>query len=214
MYSNKDIKKSQTDILNILEIINFEKIVNDYVQKELARLGFVSLLPMKDSHRWSASDSSNTSKNLQKVENDDPMDIDLVILKNTKDLACVEGKINDSIIQVLLDLCANVSFMPEEIYKEFDLKIDTSKKHKLIGASTNYTSLGIVKNVLITLAPNCIIEEDFVIIGNYPYREIKLNRTCLRCYNYNLHKFRNYIALTYNGKNFFIPIVPDKNRCN
>lgn len=201
---NKDIKKSQTDILNILEIINFEKIVNDYVQKELARLGFVSLLPIK----------GNTPKKLQNIENDndDPMDIDLVISKNAKDLACAEGKINDSIIQVLLDSCANVSFMPEVVYKEFDLKIDTSKKHKLIGASTNYTSLGIVKNVLITLAPDCIIEEDFVIIGNYPYREIGLSRTCLRRYNYDLYESRNHVALTYNGKNFFIPIVPDKNR--
>ena len=104
--------------------------------------------------------------------------------------------------------------MSEMVFKEFNFKIDTSKKHRLTGASTNYRSMGMVRNILITLAPDCIIKEDFVIIGNYPYREIELSWTCLRHYNYDLHESRKHVALIYNEKDFFIPIVPDKNRCN
>ena len=139
------------------------------------------------------------------------MDIDLITLENAKDLACVEGKIMNFIIQVLLDSCVNISFIPKEVCKEFDLEIDTSIKHKLIRASTNHRSLGMVKNVLITLLPGCVVKEDLVVISKYPYREIGLSRTCLRQYNYDLYESRNHVALTCNEKNFFIPIISDKN---
>ena len=91
------------------------------------------------------------------------------------------------------------------------LKFDASVIHNLTGASGTEKSLGVAKSVLIELAPGCVIEEDLVGV-NYPYREIGLSRTCLRRYNYDVHESRDHIALTCNGKNFFIPIVPDVNR--
>ena len=169
----------------------------------MARLGFVDLIPIENTN----------TKILHNIENDDPMDIDLIMLENSKDLACVEGKIDNLTIQVLVDSCANISFIPDKVCDEFDLKIDTSKKHKLIGASTNHRSLGMVRNIKIMLAPDCIIEDDFVVISNYPYREIGLSRTCLRRYNYDLHESRKHVALTCDEKDFFIPIIPDKYRC-
>ena len=51
-----------------------------------------------------------------------------------------------------------------------------------------------------------------IIIDDYPIREIILGRSTLRRYNYDLHESRKYMVITCNEKNFFIPIVPDKNR--
>ncbi|GET61002.1 hypothetical protein GLOIN_2v1781358 [Rhizophagus irregularis DAOM 181602=DAOM 197198] len=43
-------------------------------------------------------------------------------------------------------------------------------------------------------------------------REVGLSRTCLKRYNYDVHESREHIAFTCDGKNVFIPIVPDANR--
>ncbi|CAJ0847170.1 5571_t:CDS:2 [Entrophospora sp. SA101] len=129
-----------------------------------------------------------TSKEIQKFSeaySDGSMDIDLLHLDNKKDLASVE-----------------------EIYKELGLILDTNKICKLSGASTNTKSLGTVKNVKITLAPGCTITDDFAVIANYPYHELILNRPRLREYNYDLLESRKHMAITCNGKDFFIPIIP------
>ena len=63
------------------------------------------------------------------------------------------------------------------------------------------------------LAPGCAIKTDFAIIIDYPIREIILGRPTLKHrYNYDLFESREHVAITCNGKNFFIPIVPDINR--
>ena len=124
------------------------------------------------------------------------MDIDLVRLENIKDLACVNGKINNIDIQVLLDSCANISFMPKEVSNKFGFNINTSKKYRLRGVPGQSNTIGFVKDVLIMLAPDCIIKEDFAIIDNYPYHEIGLSRTCLKRYNYDLHESRDHVAIT------------------
>lgn len=183
-----------------LDIVNLEKIICDVVQKELARLGFLNILLAREK------------VGRQPDEDLDLMDIDLVRIKNAKDLMAVEGIVNGSKIQALLDTCANASFMPKQVQEELDLKIDTSKICKLTGASGEKRTLGMVRNCLVTLAPGCVIEEDFAIVDNYPYREIALSRNCLRRYNYDIHESRDHVAITCNEKNYFIPIVPDKNR--
>lgn len=183
-----------------LDIVNLEKIICDVVQKELARLGFLNILLAREK------------VGRQPDEDLDLMDIDLIRIKNAKDLMAVEGIVNGSKIQALLDTCANASFMPKQVQEELDLKIDTSKICKLTGASGEKRTLGMVRNCLVTLAPGCVIEEDFAIVDNYPYREIALSRNCLRRYNYDIHESRDHVAITCNEKNYFIPIVPDKNR--
>jgi len=205
-----------------LGIINLEKIICSIVQKELARLGFLNVLPAKEKvGRASMTKKKNmglkapletSDGNVQPDEDLDLMDIDLVRIENAKDLMAVEGIVNGSKIQALLDTCANASFMPKHVQEELDLKIDTSKICKLTGASGEKRTLGMVRNCLVTLAPGCVIEEDFVIVDNYPYREIALSRNCLRHYNYDIHESRDHVAITCNEKNYFIPIVPDKNR--
>ena len=100
--------------------------------------------------------------------------------------------------------------MPEEIYKELKLVLDTSKISYLSGASTDTKSLGTVRNVKIALAPGCVITENFAVIANYPYRELILNRNRLRDYNYDLLESRKHMAITCDGVDFFIPIIHKK----
>ncbi|CAG8600553.1 10881_t:CDS:1 [Paraglomus occultum] len=198
-----------------LGIINLEKIICDVVQKELAQLGFLNILLAREKV-GRASTSMAKKKDIeldtQPDEDLDLMDIDLVRIKNAKDLMAVKGIVNGSKIQTLLDTCANASFMPKQVQEELDLKIDTSRICRLTGASGERRTLGMVRNCLVNLAPGCVIEEDFAVVDNYPYREIALSRNCLRRYNYDIHESRDHIALTCNEKNYFIPIVPDKNR--
>ena len=94
---------------------------------------------------------------------------------------------------------------------ELGQKIDTSTTHSIRGASGENRSLGIT-SASITLASGCVIETEPIVIDDYPIREIILGRPTLRRYNYDLHESRGYMAITYNEKNFFIPIVLDKNR--
>src|SRR5436305_517526 len=54
-------------------------------------------------------------------------------------------------------------------------------------------------------------KEDMAIV-DYSHQEMGLSRPCLRRYNYDVLESREHIPLTCNGKNFFIPIVPDKIR--
>ena len=54
--------------------------------------------------------------------------------------------------------------------------------------------------------------DDFAVVGGYPHREIIISRPCLRHYNYDLHESRKHMAITCDGKDFFIPIVSDKIR--
>jgi hypothetical protein len=91
------------------------------------------------------------------------------------------------------------------------LDIDESKKYDVAGARPSRT-FGMVKDVSINLAPDCVITEDLAVLGEYKHREIGLSRACLKRYNYDVHKSREHIVLICNGKNVFIPIVPDVNR--
>jgi len=138
------------------------------------------------------------------------MDIDLIRLESKKDLAAVEGVVEGKLkLPILPDSCCNKSIMPEVIHEELDLELDTSKITNLSGASTDTKSLGTVKNVKIALAPGCVITEDFAVIADYPYRELILSRTCLRSYNYDLLESRKHVAITCDGKDFFIPMIPE-----
>lgn len=105
---------------------------------------------------------------------DDSMDIDLVRIENAKDLTAIEGQVEGISLPILPDSCSNSSCLPKEICKELisknpKLTFDTSKIHRLIGASTKTKSLGTLENVCITVAPGCNIYEDFAVIEDYPY---------------------------------------------
>ena len=111
----------------------------------------------------------------------------------------------------MADTCANASFIQKDLAVELGLNIDESKKYDVAGAEPSRT-FEMVKDVLINLAPDCTIEEDLAVLGEYKHQKIELNRVYLKRYNYDVHESQEHIVLTCNGKNVFIPIVPDINR--
>jgi hypothetical protein len=201
--ANAPIKSSSSSSLSKDDI---KKIFRELIRKEFAQLGIIL-----------AEEEEEIEPELISKEIGDPMDIDvvdidLVRLENAKDLLPMEGRVEGNDVQILADTCANTSFIPESLVNELKLEVDTSKTQKFTGASGENRTVGIVRDLLIELAPGCIIKEDPVVLKDYPYREIGLSRACLRQYNYDVLESRGHIPLTCNGKNFFIPIVPDKNR--
>ncbi|GBC49874.2 hypothetical protein GLOIN_2v1781358 [Rhizophagus irregularis DAOM 181602=DAOM 197198] len=120
------------------------------------------------------------------IREDDPMDIDIARLENTKDLLALDGKVNGIAIQCLADTCANASFIQREALKNW-VGYRQSITHNISGAPGSGRTFGM-------------------------HREIGLSRTCLKRYNYDVHESREHIALTCNEKNVFIPIVSDVNR--
>ena len=190
------------------------KIIRELIIEELTRLGlgsYESTPISKKASKTKPISKSSEAPPLQ-VLDDDSMDIDLLRMDSKKDLTAVEGVVEGKLtLPILADSCCNKSVMPKEIYEELDLELDTSKITNLSGASTDTKSLGMVKNVKIALASGCVITEDFAVIANYPYRELILSRTRLRDYNYDLLESRKHMAITCNGVDFFIPIIPARN---
>jgi len=189
------------ELQNLMELIDIKGIVQELVQKELTRLGFINMPVTK----------TFIDPNISERTDDDPMDIDIARIENEKDLATVEGKIGDVVVSIVVDSASNKDIMPKLIADELGLKIDTSDTRSIRGVSGENKSLG-TTSASITLASGCVIETEPIVIDDYPIREIILGRPTLRRYNYDLHESRGYMAITCNEKNFFIPIVPDKNR--
>ena len=124
-------------------------------------------------------------------------------------MATVEGKIGNLLLSVVIDSGSNKDIIPKFIADELGLEIDTSVIHSIRGIFGKSRSLETV-STSITLAPECIIKTNPIIIDGNPIREIILSRATLNQYNYNLREFRKHMAITCNKKNFSIPIVLDK----
>src|SRR2546423_1073529 len=193
-----DNEKS-TELQNLMELIDIKGIIQELVQKELARLGFIN---MRVTETFIDPNISET---------DDPMDIDIARIENEKGLATIKRKIGDVVVSIVVDSASNKDIMLKIVADELGLKIDTNVAHSIRGVSGENRSLGIT-NASIKLASGCVIEIEPIVIDDYPIREIILGRSTLRRYNYDLHESRKHMVITCNKKNFFIPIVPDKNR--
>ena len=64
----------------------------------------------------------------------------------------------------------------------------------------------------VSLSPECNIKTKFIIADNHHIPEVILGRSTLKQYNYDLFESREHAVISCNGKEFFIPIVPDRNR--
>ncbi|CAB4420173.1 unnamed protein product [Rhizophagus irregularis] len=192
---------TKNDLLSLLRSADFRKLLREILQEEISSVKKVMEIP-KDLAEGQEED----------IREDDPIDIDITRLENTKDLLALGGEVNGIAIQCLADTCANASFIQREAAEELGLDIDKSITHNISGALGTGRTFGMVKDVLIKLTPECVITEDLAVLDGYKYREIGLSRTCLKRYNYDVHESREHVALTCGGKNVFIPIVPDANR--
>src|SRR2546421_5637104 len=102
------------ELQNLMELIDIKGIVQELVQKELARLGFINM--------WATETfiDHNISEG-----NDDPMDINIARIENEKGLATVKEKIRDVVISIIVNSASNKDIMPKLIADEFRQKIDT-----------------------------------------------------------------------------------------
>ncbi len=140
------------------------------------------------------------------------MDIDLTsIEEEIKDLATVKGKINGHEISVVLDSASNKDLIPSIIADKLGLQRNTNVSYNIRGV-TSRDKFTESTNATAFLAPECKIKTTFVIADDYPVPEIILGRSTLKKYNYDLFESKEHASITCNGKNFFIPIIPDINR--
>src|SRR5207248_5610951 len=115
-----DDEKS-TELQNLMELIDIKGIIQELVQKELARLGFINM------------QATETFIDPNISETDDPMDIDIARIENEKGLATIEGKIGDVVVSIVIDSASNKDIMPKIVADELGLKIDTSIAHSIRG---------------------------------------------------------------------------------
>ncbi|GBC28781.2 hypothetical protein GLOIN_2v1781358 [Rhizophagus irregularis DAOM 181602=DAOM 197198] len=160
---------TKNDLLSLLRSADFRKLLREILQEELLSARKVTEIPEDLVEEEQEED----------IRVDDPMDIDIARLENTKDLLALDGEVNGIAIQCLADTCANASFIQREAAEELGLDIDKNPIQH---------------------------------IWCFRNREVGLSRTCLKRYNYDVHESREHIAFTCDGKNVFIPIVPDANR--
>ncbi|PKK69289.1 hypothetical protein RhiirC2_850828 [Rhizophagus irregularis] len=193
---------TKNDLLSLLRSADFRKLLREILQEEMMSARKVTEI----------SDDLAEEEQEEDIRKDDPMDIDIARLENTKDLLALDGEVNGIAIQCLADTCANTSFIQRKAAEELGLNIDKSITHNISGAPETGRTFGMVKGVSIKLTPECIITEDLAVLSNYKYREIGLSQTCLKRYNYDVHESREHVALTCDEKNVFILIVPDVNR--
>lgn len=190
------------DLDENISLKNIRQIILEIVQGELNRLKIMK----------NGKCTCPQHKREDVVEDlDDPMDIDLTRGEEVRDLATVEGKINGHSVSVVLDSASNKNLMPRIIADEIGLKGNTDISYIVRGATgeKKYSESG---EATISLAPECDIKTNFIIAEDYTVPEIILGRATLKQYNYDLFESKDHASITYNGKNFFIPIVPDKNR--
>src|SRR5436853_1213983 len=173
------------ELQNLMELIDIKGIIQKLVQKELARLGFIN---MRTTETFIDPNISET---------DDPMDIDIARIENEKGLATIEGRIGDVVVSIVIDSASNKDIMPKIVADELGLKIDTSVAHSIRGVSGENRSLGTI-SASIKLASGCVIEIEPIVIDDYPIREIILERSTLRRYNYDLHESRKHMVITCN----------------
>ncbi|GET53368.1 hypothetical protein GLOIN_2v1790588 [Rhizophagus irregularis DAOM 181602=DAOM 197198] len=193
---------TKNDSLSLLRSADFRKLLREILREELKSARKSTEIP----------EDLVEEKQEEDIREDDPMDIDIARLENTKDLLALGGEVNGIAIQCLADTCANASFIQREAAEELGLDIDKSITHNISGAPGSGRTFGMVKGVSIKLTPDCVITENLAVLSDYKHREIGLSRTCLKRYNYDVHESREHIAVTCNEKNVFIPIVSDVNR--
>ncbi|PKB97300.1 hypothetical protein RhiirA5_433401 [Rhizophagus irregularis] len=165
----------------------------------------------------SQNDVSSSSKDLdesslEEESLDDPMEIDFVKKKEPKtSVATIKCKIRRLKIPAMtLDSGAEPPIITKNIVDRTKDKIDKSEKHDLSGVATvPIESIGIVRNLPITLAPGCIIYEDFVVV-DYHKPTLIFSNQLLKKYGCAVDWNTNELKIPLNGKDYIIPVTMHK----
>jgi hypothetical protein len=140
------------------------------------------------------------------------MEIDFVQKKEpTTSIATVKCKIGRLKIPVMaLDSCAELPIITPDIIEHVKAEIDKSIKHDLSGIATiPIESIGIVHDLLITLASGCTIYEDFVVV-KYSKPMLIFSNSLLKKYRCAIDWDKDELKLHHNGKDFTIPVTMHK----
>src|SRR6266542_5545989 len=158
----------------------------------------------------SSKDSNESSLEEESLE--DPMEIYFVQKKELKtSVATVKCKIRRLKIPAMtLDSGAEPPIIMKNIIDRIKEKIDKSEKHDLSGVATiPIESIGIVRNLPITLAPGCTIHEDFVVV-DYHKPTLIFSNQLLKKYGCAVDWNTNELKIPLNGKDYIIPITMHK----
>ncbi|GET56210.1 hypothetical protein GLOIN_2v1790588 [Rhizophagus irregularis DAOM 181602=DAOM 197198] len=115
---------TKNDLLSLLRSADFRKLLREILQEEMMSARKVTEI----------SDDLAEEEQEEDIRKDDPMDIDIARLENTKDLLALDGEVNGIAIQCLADTCANASFIQREAAEELGLDIDKSITYNISGA--------------------------------------------------------------------------------
>ncbi|PKK57275.1 hypothetical protein RhiirC2_798336 [Rhizophagus irregularis] len=159
-----------------------------------------------------SKDSSPDESSLEEESLDDPIEIYFVQKKEPKtSVATVKCKIRRLKIPAMtLDSGAEPPIITKNIVDRIKEKIDKSEKHDLSGVATiPIESIGIVRNLPITLAPGCTIHEDFVVV-DYHKPTLIFSNQLLKKYGCAVDWNTNELKIPLNGKDYIIPVTMHK----
>ncbi|PKB97263.1 hypothetical protein RhiirA5_463330 [Rhizophagus irregularis] len=160
----------------------------------------------------SSSSKDSDESSLEEESLDDPMEIYFVQKKEPKtSVATVKCKIRRLKIPAMtLDSGAEPPIITKNIVDRIKEKIDKSEKHDLSGVATvPIESIGIVRNLPITLAPGCTIHEDFVVV-DYHKPTLIFSNQLLKKYGYAVDWNTNELKIHLNKKDYIIPVTMHK----
>ena len=140
------------------------------------------------------------------------MEIYFVQKKEPKtSVATVKCKIKRLKIPAMtVDSGAEPPIITDDIVKRVGAKIDKSEKHDLNGISTvPVESLGVVRNLPVTLAPGCTIHEDFIVV-KYKMLTLIFSNQLLKKYKCTMDWNTNELKISLDGKDYIIPVTNHK----
>ena len=197
----------QTDLGGSISLEDIKKLIRESIKEQLNRLQITKLIK-EELKRLQRSGGNNEDDS---NDADDPMDVDITRVQEARDLATIEGKIDGKPVSVVLDSASNRDIMPKFVFEMLGLESNTDTTYHVRGMTGENTFTESAK-ASVSLAPGCVIETTFIINDKYRIPEVILGRSTLKRYNYDLFESRDHAIFSCNGKEFFIPIVPDKNR--
>ena len=184
----------------------------DSASKQIVAEKIVSCFSASGQNDILASSIDSDESNLEEESLDDPMEIDFVKKKEPKtSVATVECKIKRLKIPAMtLDSGAEPPIITENIVERIGAKIDKSEIHDLEGISTvPAESIGVVRNLPITLAPGLTIIEDFIVM-RYHKPTLIFSNQLLKKYRCAVDWATNELKIPLNGKDYIIPVTMHK----
>ncbi|GES95095.1 hypothetical protein GLOIN_2v1886689 [Rhizophagus clarus] len=160
----------------------------------------------------SSNDLFSDESSQEEESLDGPMEIDFVKKKEPKtSVATVKCKIKRLKIPAMtLDSGAEPPIITKNIVVRVNAKIDESEKHDLSGVATvPIESIGIVRNLPITLAPGLTIYEDFIVV-DYHKPTLIFSNQLLKKYKCAMDWDTNELKISLNGKDYIIPVTMHK----